>query len=221
MDASKSQLFSENIDVESVTNIDEQLSSLLHGTEITQSDIDSIVPHTCIGTIFGKTSKASFGYASRKQSTVNHDKNTKPWFNNECRNTGNLYHQMRKMYNKNKTEQNKIRLKQVSKEYKNTIYNSQKQYKSNNINKLRNLKNSNPREYWRTLNTNQPKATVKATLEDLYNYFKDVNEFQHENDNPCSSQTANDETEYVINKQINEPITESEVSTAIKKSPQQ
>ena len=213
-DASKSQLFSENIDVESVTNIDEQLSSLLHGTEITQSDIDSIVQH--IGTIFEKTSKASFGYASRKQSTVNHDKNTKPWFNKECRNTRNLYHQTPKMYNKNKTEQNKIRLKQVSKEYKNTIYKSQKQYKNNHINKLRNLKNSNPREYWRILNANQPKATVKATLEDLYNCFKDVNEFQHENDNPCTSQTAYDETEFVINEQINEPITESEVSTAIK-----
>ena len=78
------------------------------------------------------------------------------------------------------------------------------------------MKNSNPREYWRILNANQPKATVDAMLEDLYNYFKDVNEFQHENDNPCTSQTANDETEYVINEQINEPITESEVSTAIK-----
>ena len=197
-----------------VTNIDKQLSSLLHKTEITQNDIDSIVQR--IGTIFEKTSKTSFGYASRKKINVNQDKKIKPWFNYDCRNTRNLYHQTRKMYNKNKTEENKIRLKQVSKEYKNTIYKSQKQYKNNNINKLRNLKNSNPREYWRILNANQPKSTVNAKLEDLYKYFKDVNEFQHEKDNPCSSQTANDDTENVINEQINEPITESEVSTAIK-----
>ena len=55
LDASKSHLYSENIDAESVINIDKQLSSLLHGTEITQNDIDSIVQRK--GTIFEKKLK--------------------------------------------------------------------------------------------------------------------------------------------------------------------
>ena len=118
-----------------------------------------------------------------------------------------------------------MRLKQVSKEYTNAIYNSQKQYKSNYVNKLRNLKNSNSREYWRILNANQPKAKVQANLKDLYKYFNDINQFEHESDNNDgddeinnnddnnnnTSSATNDETEFVLN----EPITESEMSKAI------
>ena len=171
-DLSKLQFFSENIDIDSVSDINETLSLLSRSPEITQNDINSIVEN--IGVIFEKSAKLSFGYAGKNKSTITQDIKIKPWFNNECRSTRNLYHYTRKMYNKNKTEHNKRKLKQVSKEYKNVIYKSQKQHKANRINKLRNLKNSNPREYWKILNTNKPKTTVKANLTDLYNYFKFV-----------------------------------------------
>ena len=47
------------------------------------------------------------------------------------------------------------------------------------------MNNFYPREYWRILNANQPKAKDQANLEGLYTckYFKDINQFEYERNN--------------------------------------
>ena len=63
----------------------------------------------------------------------------------------NSYHMIRRLYNKNKTLENKYLLKTMSKEYKNVIKQSISHFKTEKINKLKNLKNAKPREFWKII----------------------------------------------------------------------
>ncbi len=90
----------------------------------------------------------------------------------------NIYHKTRKLYNKYKTEYNKERLKEISKQYKETLRISNKNFNLNRINKLRNLKHADPRQYWKIINTDSSKSTYSANLDDFYTFFKNVNETQ-------------------------------------------
>ena len=140
---------------------------------------------------------------------------SKPWFNFNCRKARNMYHVARKLYNKNKTEINRLRLKQVNKEYKSTLFKNQKQYKNVNINKLRNLKTSNPREYWRILNSEQAKQKTEACLNDLYNFFKNINASDQTSSFPNNAPTSDNPENQELNEELNLPITEAEILKAI------
>ena len=139
---------------------------MLQTKTIEQNDIDEVVQK--IGEIFERSSETSFGYVK------NHSKETKlkcknqPWFTYDCRKARNTYHEARRRYNRNKTEENKNNLKTVGKHYKTTLSKALKKHKGDKIDKIRNLRNSNPREYWKLLNVNKPKDDIKASLEDLY-----------------------------------------------------
>ena len=102
-------------------------------------------------------------------------------------------------------------MKQVSKEYKSTLYKNQKQYKNVNINKLRNLKTSNPREYLRILNSHQTKQKSEACLDDLYIYFKNINESGQTSNNPNNVLTFDNPENQELNEELNLPITEAEI----------
>ena len=94
--------------------------------------------------------------------------------------------------------------------------NALKKYKCERIDKIRKLKTSNPREYWKILNTNKPKEDIKASLEDLYNYFKNINNIEYTHDEATQTPLFEIENEHSLNEQINSPITETEIKEAIK-----
>ena len=78
------------------------------------------------------------------------------------------------------------------------------------------MRNSNPREYWKLLNSNKPKDDIKASLEDLYNYFKNINNIEYTHDQTTQTPLFDTEIEHSLNEQINLPITETETTDAIK-----
>ena len=100
----------------------------------------------------------------------------KKWFNAECRAARSTYHKTRKLYNKYKTTHYKLLLKTVSKEYKNKMSQNIRRYKNNRIEKLKNLKYAKPREFWKIINSIDEKNNKTAPLQDLYNYFKNINQ---------------------------------------------
>ena len=59
-DSDKSNLFSNSLNMELVSDVDQKLLHLLNGDTITQPDIDEIVGE--IGAIFEENAKNSFGY---------------------------------------------------------------------------------------------------------------------------------------------------------------
>ena len=59
---------------------------------------------------------------------------------------------------------------------------STKSFKEAGVQKLKNLKASNPKQFWNFLNSNNSNNACQASLNDLYNYFKTVNEYQDDSE---------------------------------------
>ena len=103
-------------------------------------------------------------------------------------------------------------LKAVSKDYKQTMHRNINKSKLDKIEKLKSLKHSNPREYWRIINNNKgPKC--QASLDDLFNYFKKINNPPPEHDEtvPVQGEVQN----YPYNEAINLPITTEEITESV------
>ena len=148
--------------------------------------------------------------AKKKKTRYGHDE--KAMVQRKCCRARNQYHNARRGYNNNKSENNKHILKQASKYYKSTMNLSIKTFKSLRIQKLRNLETSNPWEFWKILNSSNPNNECRAPLHDLYNYFKNVNDCQ---DSTRRNDTVDDTCYNNENAQLNRPIGESEVRMAI------
>ena len=205
----KADQFVQNIDIDAVTIIDKKLDMLLETDEISQSDVDCVVND--IGNIFKDSATISFGTTKRNFKKVK-NKNERPWFNRECRVARNVYHNTRRLYNRYKSEHNKNLLKTVSKNYKRTISKSIKSYDNARINKLRDLRSSNPKEYWKILNSSDRRQRSEACLDDLYSFFKSINE-----ENPYDDSEFNTDSDQTDNEIINQPISENEILKAISK----
>ena len=210
-DENKSHQFVENIrqsDVDAILQSINEISSENANAEIVNSIVGKIE------TLFLSNSKNTFGV--KKPPTFSKNKT---WFNTECKNARNIYHNARKMYNKAKTQFYKNRLKIVSKEYKNIISKSVKNFKKSRVEKLRNLRHTNAKEYWKIINSAEQKDVRSPPLNDLYTYFKNLNsnDTSHSSEKPTSHEENPPEGIQEINQEINQPISESEIICAIQK----
>ena len=123
---------------------------------------------------------------------------------------------IRRLYNKNKTLENKYLLNTMSKEYKNVIKQSISRFKTEKINKLKNLKNAKPREFWKIINSVDKKENnSNVPLEDLYKYFKEINAEQY-NDEIQENNESSTQEFIMLNEEINQAITANEIFSAIK-----
>ena len=143
----------------------------------------------------------------------------KKWFNNECRRARNLYHTTRKTYNRHKNTHNKEQLKHVSKAYKQVISKNVRKHNSENIAKLKKMKHAKPRDFWKIINSATKTNKKNAPLDDLFQYFKNLNTIQI--DENAETQTSNTsdttpDTTPIFNYYINQPIAEKEIQEAIK-----
>ena len=202
----KADSFERNCDTGKIRAIIESLDSMTNKT-VFKNDIDEVV--TKIESVFESSCFETFGTRTIKHDKINNS--NKPWFNLDCRNARNLYHKIRKLYNKHKTEHYKNLLKHVSKEYKNTVNRNVRKYKDEKIEKLRRLKTSNSKEFWRILNDDKRKQQTSAPLQDLYEYFKDINEAEA---NSSHEPTNNTDSFVRLNEEINKHITEDEIIKA-------
>lgn len=203
----KANIFPENCNINKIRSINEKLESMRNGN-ILKSDVDSVA--TDIENVFQEACIETFGIHKSRPHSVK--KIHKPWFNYECRNARNSYHNARKIYNRNKSEQNKTLLKTVSKAYKNTMSINIKRHKNEKIEKLRRIKSSNPKEFWRILNDENCNQASTAPLNDLYNFFKNLNS----KTTYTQTNNLNEEIPNQVNEEINQPITENEILQAVK-----
>ena len=208
----KGHCFQDNFNINKLQEIDSKLSLLISKGSLQQSEMDDIVLQ--IGQAFEKCAEASFGHIKQVNNKSKTGTIKKPWFKEDCHRARNLYHNARRRYNTNRSEQNKLFLRQASKFYKSTMNLNIKKFKNIRIQKLRSLKTANPREFWKILNSSNPKNVCQAPLQELYNYFKGVNDYQ-DSENTQSSYSEN-ENNGNNNAQLNRPIDESEVREAIK-----
>ena len=209
----KGDNYRENLNKEKINEI---LSTILnmttHKNDINESSINEIV--STIEKLFLDNAKNVFGVKKNKNN-IQENKH-KPWFNLNCKTARNEYHRVRKMYNRNKTIENKNALKTVSKRYKTIMKQSINRFKTERICKLKNLKNAKPKEYWKIINSIDKKEKFSPPLEDLFSFFKDINAQKYEEAPQTNNEMQNGQEFNRINEEINFPITESEIRTAIK-----
>lgn len=162
------------------------------------------------------SAKTAFGVKKNKTSEDGNKDKNKPWFNINSNVARNEYHRVRKLYNRNKTHENKNNLKIVSKRYKTVMKQSINRFKTERISKLKNLKNAKPKEYWKIINSTDKKDEFSPPLENLYSYFKEVNAQQYDEESQINVEMHNSYESSTINEEINTRITETEIYTAIK-----
>ena len=213
-DCEKSMHFADNLDLLKIIEIETKLDSILEQNSSNEEDVNMIVNN--ISQIFEKCSFETFGMTQHKAHTKNSFK--QPWFNKECMQIRNMYNKARQAYNKHKTQFYKSILKDISKQYKNVLRKTHTKFNLNRVDKLKSLKNAKPKQYWKIINAKPKESEQMAPLQDLYTYFKDINETQFENNTHHEDfiHMNNNITDDLINQEINGPITKEEVKTAIK-----
>ena len=102
-------------------------------------------------------------------------------------------------------------LKKFSKNYKNTMSKNVRRFQNQRAEKIRGLKSSNPKEYWRILNSDSKQKPKVAPLNEIYEYFKNVNGVEI-NDTVPNIDTGDNST----NEEINSPVTVDEITQAVK-----
>ena len=197
-----------------------KLDKIVEDDNINKNDINDIV--TGIGSLFKDCADKTFGQPKSKAKNKQHAKysNFKPWFNIPCIRARNLYHKTRKMYNRYKSDYYKNMLKAVSTNYKKTLSLQQKCFKDNKISKLKSLKKNDPKEYWNIINSAKKSDNVSASLKDFYTFFKNVNSPDSSNgtqsDDTSESQNFNLTPDIENSNELNQPITESKIISAVK-----
>ncbi|KAK3094317.1 hypothetical protein FSP39_000277 [Pinctada imbricata] len=118
------------------------------------------------------------------------------------------------MYYRNKNVENKLRMNEASKSYKKTMNKYIRQHKKNMEDILRNLRSKFPKENWKILNGFRKKGDIKADLNELFDYFKTVNETSESGNEGIV--TENDAQES-LNEILNDDISIEEIKTGIAK----
>jgi hypothetical protein len=214
-DTTKINAFTIGLNHEKINNILTELQIMTERETNSQENIDNITQQ--IETIFLENCQNSFGKKEPiKKKRENKTNNFKKWFDGKCHRARNKYHNARKIYNKYKTENNKQLLKEISKEYKQTLNTTFNKYRSNNVQKLRTMKTSNPKEYWKAINklNNKSNNDDEAKLNDFYIFFKNINSNEENSDDITQELDLTEINR--INEEINSEITQDEIIKTIR-----
>ncbi|KAK3109114.1 hypothetical protein FSP39_023343 [Pinctada imbricata] len=208
----KENVFKENIDM-----IDQEIIQLCHlldeNDKSNESKINTINEEIC--KLLTETALKSFDNVKNNRNNQMKRK-FKPWFTKSCHEKRKIFHEYREKYKQDKCVENRQRMKQSSKDYKKEINKSFEKYQFHMEKELRNKSKVNPRQYWKILNKLNGKneiSEIKASLNDLCDYFKDIN--QGEN-NTEEFNIPDDNDDNFDTDILNEAITEKEIDDSIR-----
>ena len=115
---------------------------------------------------------------------MKHKKSDKPWFGYKCQNARRKYLPARKRYNVRPSSGNKAHLLNMRKSYKKILNFFINDHKNKTQNKLRNLHSGQPKQFRKLMNNLQPKKVDgKIKIKELYEYFKNLNADEPNDDN--------------------------------------
>jgi hypothetical protein len=199
------------IEAERFTEINfmvDELSNLQNtSSEVDMENINLIVNLIC--DLFDSTATNSFGTVRPTQSnrSVN-----RPWFDVICKHKRQEFHTARKIYNRFKSETNRIRLSEASKAYKFAMNKSFEKYQDKITCDIRNSAKLDPKKFWNILNrcSEKSRQSVDVSLDELYNYFKEMNEVENEDIEIVTNLNENNHDDV-----LNAPISQDEIENAI------
>ncbi|MEW8548698.1 MAG: reverse transcriptase family protein, partial [Candidatus Thiodiazotropha sp.] len=140
-------------------------------------------------------------------------KNSKPWFNSDCKDLRKNYHRCKHYHWRYKTAESRQNMVQASKAYKKIINKQFRAYQDSVIRKIRSLETTNPKAYWSIINRScdYKKNVQDISAEAFLDHFKGLNQDDEDSDFPTI--TADRVTYF--NTELNKVITELEVKKAI------
>jgi hypothetical protein len=203
----KTQTFINNIDIDQL----EILKSQLFTYPQSQLTINNLTRD--LETIFRNAGAATF-----TDKTFNYKRsfpNNKPWFGPKCHAARQNYHEAKEVYNKYRNNDNKVRLRNASKQYKRTMNFYIKLNKQISAEQLRAMNDKNPKKYWKFLNQLKPKTKDSPTpsLEEFYDYFKEINR-NNVDDNRFNNEILTNQNS---TESLNAKITQDEIKKCISK----
>ena len=153
--------------------------------------------------IFNESANSCNNYNNGRNTSNN---NKKPWFGHQCAKSRKTYHRAKKMHAKHPSSASKASVVSASKMYKKKLNYFIRKHKKDTQNKLRKLKSKSPKQFWKILNNLQSKKENKdISINDLYNFFKDINSPNDNND--AESENLNfsiDNDDEILNGHISE-----------------
>lgn len=198
--------FLNNISDTDITSILDYMDN--SSADTAQENVDILADR--LATTFAVSAENSF---PTKPQMNNNNETHKKWYNAECRKNKKQYNKARKRYLNFPSIENKEEMKLKCRIYKRTMNKQINNHKKSMENKLRQMHCKNPKAYWKYLNSIKSKTkTEMPNLNELYEYFKEMNSTNVNNDAninvPNIDLTNNDEI-------LNAPFSEQEISKCI------
>ena len=205
-----------------ISEVDELFARHEIGDVPSQVDINNIID--TIGMVFDDNAKNVFGiksaHSDKTRETDGSPAKT-PWFDNDCKKRRKAFHAARKTYSLNKTVDNRNNMNLASREYKNVLNKAYSSFRSKLSADIREASKNNPKKFWEILKrcTNASKSDVKVPLDELYDYFKNINSSEDEVDNDLDPDNDEFRERDLADRILNCPIDASEIEKVIKNLP--
>lgn len=201
-------------DVTKLNEIDNLLSDNQSGDP--RDIVNTAVEKIC--ELFTNTAKNVFSV--RANNRTKRKQNDEVWFTNSCRINRKQFHKARKQYNLLKNKENRDVMKKAAKKYKNEMSKCHRQFQHKLESDLRKKSKKDSREFWKILRRldKGSKQNVDITIEQLYDYFKKLNENTDDepDDIDIDELFDNIENEDEIIRILDRDISEDEILTAVK-----
>ena len=198
--------------------IDNRLSELDKNQNITPELVNNVVND--LGIMFTQSASSVLGNSNTRQFKSNHS--NKPWFDKNCREKRNAFHEVRAKYRYDKSDNVRASLNARSREFKKQMTDSFNKYTKKCANELRNYSKSDSKQFWKILNkfSKCKKENPDISTETFFEYFKNLNSDDLESDSSDDIVIDIDaviENNPLYDEILNGSITEKEVTEAINK----
>ena len=175
-------VFVNNLDINLLNDIEVELENMSCNNP-SESDINCITK--CIKNVFTECAEKAGSIKqdvqtlktkSTENKKYNKKVNKKPWFNDSCRMKRNNYFTAKRLYNKCKSSENNVLVKNNCKLYKKEVKKQHRIYYKQLNKKIKCLKSTNSKEYWSILTgKSKDSAIEKVKLECFFDHFKKLN----------------------------------------------
>jgi len=146
----KKESFVNGLDFESIHAIEQTLEQDIITNNVTQTNVDNIVSLIC--KVFDTSAEQCNMKRRVRQNKTKRLSQIKPWFNDKCEEKRKAFFNAKNNVRSNNSDEHKIILKNLSKNYKRQLLIEHKLYFKELNRKLQALSTSNPKDYWDILN---------------------------------------------------------------------
>ena len=141
------------------------------------------------------------------------------WFDRECIDARNSYHEALRVFNCCKTDASRIYCCERKQFYKRLIKKKKRLFKYRKLNEIEELKKSKPKAFWKYFKKKNSKTENNIPLNDFFQYFRNLENdiFTCHNEDAENFCKTHDFDSISVNDELDKPISVTEIITAVKK----